>query len=102
MDKIHSLGFSYDSSAGIRDILRHGLCTHKGFSYDRTFLDCFDEGLSKMTATISDYQVSSAERFKYIAHKMLMNAGTDSDWHALSWCTSRAKVKKVNNQLEKE
>ena len=100
------IGLSYDSSASVRDIIRNVLHTKKGSSYDRAFPDCiptsafswnnqrparitkkedtFDEERKRAfeddtSRTISDHQVSSAERFKRITNEMLMRARDRSE-----------------------
>ena len=50
------------------------------------------------TTAISDYQVSSAERFKHVSNEMFMNGSQDSDSHSplMIYIRSRSATKQRN------
>ena len=113
----------------IKSLVRHHIHTTTGSGYDRTFPDCMmtfvfgwgktdiqnahrkDEEasltksqrsamLDDAEVTISDYLVTSAERFKHINNQMFMIGSQDSDSHVplFVYIRSCAENKKRNHQ----
>ena len=67
-----------------------------------------DEQLEAMrndpTSAISDYQVSSAERFKHVNNDMFMHGSQDSDSHSplMVYIRSRSAARQRNFERSKE
>ena len=104
------MDFTMSTSCTITSIARHHLCMKEGAGFDRTFPDCMmtfvfswgktdiqqefrqsetakldqdtmDSMIEDVDKVISDYKVTSAERYKRINNEMLMLGPCDSDSH---------------------
>ena len=117
----------------IKSLVRHHIHTTTGSGYDRTFPDCMmtfvfgwgktdiqnahrkeeEQGMTKShyaamlndpEAVVSDYLVTSSERFKRISNLMFMIGSQDSESHVplFVYIRSCAENKKRNHQRYKE
>ena len=104
------MDFTMSTSCAITPIARHHLYTKEGSGFDRTFPDCrvtfvfswgktniqqkfrqfeianldqdtMDSMIEDVDKVISDYKVTSAERYKHISNETLMLGPCDSDSH---------------------
>ena len=127
------MDFTMSTSRTIKSIARHHLYMKEGSGFDRTFPDCMmtfvfswgrtdiqqefrqfeiakldqdtmDSMIEDVDKAISDYKVTSAERYKHINNEMLMLGPCDSDSHTplLVYIRSLAADQERNYHRKKE